>query len=174
MSEDLQEDFIGEGPVEDGYVHPENIYQRTRLEIGPLGIALKQYSPTKETILGPYYCSAGSISSINFNADEALVGASPDDQSFTYKLIINNTEYNIVPVNRSGTSIHTYRINSAISEEAKSSPLYSNTSFIDVENPPVSWQLKVTLNSSEESQASPMLDGVNFTYTTSLAGGINV
>ena len=99
MSEDLQEDFIGEGPVEDGYVHPEDIYQRTRLELGPLGLALKKYSPTKETILGPYYCSAGSISSINFNAYESLIGAAPDDQSFNYKLIINNTEYDIVPTN---------------------------------------------------------------------------
>ena len=174
MSEDLQEDFVGEGPVEDGYVHPEDIYQRTRLEVGPLGLALKKYSLTKETILGPYYCSAGSISSINFNAYESLIGAAPDDQSFNYKLIINSTEYDIVPINRSGTSVHTYRINSVLSEDAKNSPLYTNTSFIDVENPPVSWQLKVTLNSSEESQASPMLEGVNFTYTTSLAGGINV
>lgn len=173
FSLDYSDDYLGEGVVPGEKV---KIYQRTRLEIGPVGISLKQYDPSTTFILGkdsPFTCSSGSLSSISFTADESINGSTPNDTSFKYYLILQNEEYEINPINRAGNKIHTYKINSSLSAEAKANSA-SGIKYIDLDTPPLAWKLKVVLSKSDESEASPILKDINFQYLTSLSGGINV
>ena len=171
FSEDLKEDYMGLDTV--GVALSKNAYQRTRIEMGPLKVSLNKYKNSSSFLMGKYTSTAGALASINFTASEELNGSVPDDTSFQYYLVINNNEYRVYPVNRAGDGIHTYRINSFLSKEARAT-VPKGTGFIDTTTPTVSWKLKVILNESENTLASPLLKQVRFSYLTSLSGGINV
>ena len=101
------------------------IYQRTRLQIGPLYLSAQSYE-ARSTIDSKEYVSSGPITSISFTADEAFpeeysTEDTPLDASafITYSLIIGTGEYKITPSNRGGSDPFKYYINSELLEDAR-------------------------------------------------------
>ena len=148
------------------------IYQRTRLQIGPLYLSAQSYE-ARSTIDSKEYVSSGPITSISFTADEAFpeeysTEDTPLDASafITYSLIIGTGEYKITPSNRGGSDPFKYYINSELLEDARQVLIEDGAGFIDVDEPITTWKLRAKLKRpSNMPESTPVITGYRFTYT---------
>jgi len=142
------------------------IYQRTRLELGPLYLSAQGFS-ADATINSKTYVSSGPLSSLYFTAEESIPehflteDKTPED-FIQYMLVTNGKEYPIKPSNRGGTSPGMYYINSPLTTEARGNT--TDTGYID--DLVYTWNLKVILHRPSTSpESTPSVSGFRFTYT---------
>jgi len=171
---DDQEDLIG-NPQEGQPPVSDPIYQRTTLEFGKLNIGYIVYNESEEFELGPYNTKVGMLKSLSLAAFEDLPDflQSESDLLFTYYLIVDNKEYKVRPSNRVGSSPRIYYINSILSLETREAMQLTGIGFIDTVSPQVAWRLKVVLTRSSIPYITPKVQGITFTYSTDLDGGLD-
>jgi hypothetical protein len=144
------------------------IYQRSRLQIGPINLSNVSYSSTTEHVSNTY-TTAGYLKSIYFTAIENvpesfLVDQLTIDNYIKYFLVLADGDHPIRPSNRSGDFPTIYYFNSPKSEEAKEEMRLSGADFIDTLT--TSWKIKASLIRPESySDRTPSVSGFNFIYT---------
>jgi hypothetical protein len=146
----------------------DSIYERSRLLLDPIFLLSETYKLETEHILGPYFCQGGGLKSIYLFTDNII----PEefDISVTYInyfIILNGVEYPITPQNKIGDYPSKYVINSTLGSDAQTDLLQSSKyAFIETEET-ISWELKVLISRpSSYTNMSPLLEAVNFMYTT--------
>tara|TARA_B100000131_G_C17986307_1_gene560700 strand:+ start:202 stop:684 length:483 start_codon:yes stop_codon:yes gene_type:complete len=147
------------------------IYQRTRLELGPLYLSAQSYKEISNK-LSKIYVSASPITSISFTADESFPEEYITDNSsakdfISYYLVINNKDYAIAPGNRGGDDPTMIYINSEMSEEAREELKQTEkVGFIDIADKVTTWQLRARLKRpSNMPESTPVITSYRFTYT---------
>ena len=146
----------------------DSIYERSRLLLDPIFLLSETYKTETEHILGPYFCQGGGLKSIYLFTDDVI----PEnfDASVThinYFIIINGVEYPITPQNKLGDYPSKYVLNSTLGPDAQLELLQtSKYSFIETEET-ISWEVKVVISRpSSYTNMTPLLEAVNFMYTT--------
>tara|TARA_Y100000310_G_scaffold345341_1_gene463945 strand:- start:453 stop:923 length:471 start_codon:yes stop_codon:yes gene_type:complete len=144
------------------------IYQRSRAQIGPISLSNISYSISSERVSN-LYTAAGYLKQIYFTAIENvpesfLIDQHTIDHYIKYALVLEGVDYPIRPSNRSGDSPTIYYFNSTKSEDAKEEMRSSGAEFVDVLT--TNWRIKAILTRpSIYSDASPVVSGFNFIYT---------
>ena len=148
------------------------IYKRTRLQVGPLYLSSQSYAESTHR-LSRIYTSHLPITSLYFTAIESVPEAwleedgLSNDNFLRYSLLIGTEEYPITPGNRGGNAPVKYYINSAASTEAREELAEKEgCGFIDSETPITTWQLKAKLTRpANVTDVTPVISGYRFTYT---------
>jgi len=143
------------------------IYERSRLILDPIYLLSETYRDTTEYTLGDYYCKGGSLKSIYMITQETIPDEFEPGTFIKYFLILNEKEYPITPQNKIGDNPSTYVLNSTLGSEIKNTLVQKgDMAFIEGDNT-ITWQIKVILTRpSTQTNMTPSLSAINFTYTT--------
>ena len=149
------------------------IYQKTRLEMGPIYLLSEVYSESTEIVSEVYTCKSGTLNSIFILVDEDIPESFTQDTYIDYFLTINGNDYQITPQNKEGEHPSTFFINSKLGDSARASLASSqNVGFLEIE-PTINWTIKYRLKRPVSiTQETPALNSINLFYTTSKHEGV--
>ena len=127
----------------------QEIYQRTKLQVGPLYLSSQSFKESTHHT-SRIYSSEFPLTSIYFTATESVPAewitadnGLSNDNFLRYWLLIGNNEYRITPGNRNGEHPIKYYINSNASDESRQTIIDNEgAGFIDTVDPVTTWQLK--------------------------------
>ena len=155
------------------FTDTSRIYQKTRLEMGPVYILSELYKQTTEIISDPYVCKNGTLNSIFILVDEKIPDSFATGNYIEYFVTINGNDYPITPQNKEGPFASTLFINSKLGDAARTTiASSSNVAFLDIDSS-ITWTMKYKITRPISSaEKTPSLNSINLIYTTSEHEGI--